>query len=362
MSGAVPSSASPVVGRSRAAAHAGVALAYAIVALVLTYPLAARLTRELAGNSVDMWIFPWDNWWAARSLADGASPFFTRELYFPTGTSLVFHTLLLPGTAWAALTSALISPLTYDNLLILAGLFSSALAAYALALALTGSLPAAVLAGLIYGFTPNRLDQARAHPDCVLGLWLPLMLLGFVWVLRAATRRRRLAALALAAVAAGLGLLSRPAYTYAGLYLLAALALGQPLAGVRLRRLPALAWCAAIGAGALLVIAPYALAVARAWPPPSPEPGYEAEYANAAISLERFVIPPAASTLWGGLAARIDAQAQQSRRAGKVAFLGYGLLLLLAWGAVSARRAGAWWFWLAGGAVFACLSLGTSRT
>ncbi|MGH7789465.1 MAG: hypothetical protein ACRERC_21515, partial [Candidatus Binatia bacterium] len=335
-------------------------LAYAVAAIAFTWPLAARLTHELAGNAVDIWIVPWDTWWVGRSLRAGASPFFTRELYFPAGTSLVFHTLLLPGTTWAALTGSLLSPLTYDNLLILGGLFSSALAAYALAVALTGSPPAAFLAGLLYGFTPNRLDQARAHPDCVLGLWLPLMLLGAVWMLRAETRRRRATGAALAAVAAGLGLLSRPAYTFAGFYLIAALTLLQPLAGVRLRRLPALAWCAAIGAGALLVIAPYTLAVARAWPPPPPGAGYEVEYANAAISLERFVVPPIASTLWGGLANRFDPQASVTARAGKVAFLGYGLLLLLAGGALVARREPAWWFWLTGGVACAALSLGPS--
>jgi hypothetical protein len=355
----VSPAAPPPAARSRRGAHAAAALAYAVLSLVLTYPLVMRLTQELAGNSSDMWIFPWDSWWVAQSLRAAASPFFTRELYFPAGTSLVFHTLLLPGTAWATLTTALLSPLTYSNLLILAGLFSSALAAYALALGLTGSPQAAFLAGLIYGFTPNRLDQARGHADCVLGPWLPLMLLGGVWLLRAGTHRRRIVGAALAAGAGGLALLSRPAYAYAGLYLLGGLALIQPLEGVRLRRLPALAWCAAISAGALLAIAPYTLAVARAWPPPSPRQGYQAEYVDAAISLERFVIPPAGSTLWGRLAARLDPHAR-TQRPGKVGFLGYGLLLLLAWGAFTARRARAWWFWVASGVAMAGLSLGTS--
>ena len=350
------------VARRRWLSHLAMVGVYATLAVAGTYPLARDLTGALAGDRADAWLEPWRAWWAARSLGAGADPFFTQLLYFPQGTSLVFDTLDLSATIWAPLGLAFVSPLTFVNLTVLAALLGSAMGAYLLAFSVTGSVPAAVLAGLIYGFTPNRLDQARAHPEIAFGAWLPLVLLGGVWLLRARTTRQRVVAALVSGVALALALLAREAHAFAALALLPGLLLWQPVHDARLARRAAVGWLAVVFAVALAVASPWIVRVVRAWPPPPPAgAGMAVEQFRASVSLEAFVVPPLTSTLWGGLR-RILAPQQPNGRAGRVAFLGVTVIVLLLWSIWRTPRDPDLWFWLLCGAGFALLSLGPRLT
>jgi hypothetical protein len=62
--------------------------------LVLTWPLALHVRSHfLDDGTLDAFQFAWNLWWASESVFHlHTTPFFTRYLFFPTGTSLLFHT------------------------------------------------------------------------------------------------------------------------------------------------------------------------------------------------------------------------------------------------------------------------------
>src|SRR5262245_26347180 len=76
-------------------------LAYSLLAVVLTWPLAAQFGTVFPAapgeGAQDLWQNVWNLWWAGTALRRGASPFFTDTLFYPTGASLLFHPLNLTG-------------------------------------------------------------------------------------------------------------------------------------------------------------------------------------------------------------------------------------------------------------------------
>ena len=74
--------------------HLAVALAYCLLTLVMTWPLAINLASAIPGDGFDGWQNYWNLWWLKTALIDRVSnPFFTDILYYPTGVGLHFHTL-----------------------------------------------------------------------------------------------------------------------------------------------------------------------------------------------------------------------------------------------------------------------------
>src|ERR1700712_1115332 len=63
------------------------------LAVLFTWPLAARLSSGVAGRSVDAEQFLWSFWWFRQSLVvQHVSPFWTTMLYYPEGVSLRYFT------------------------------------------------------------------------------------------------------------------------------------------------------------------------------------------------------------------------------------------------------------------------------
>src|ERR1700733_9816043 len=103
----------------------GCLAAYAGLTAIATYPMVARMGRSIppAGDS---WMYVWNLWWVKRALVDlHTSPFFTRDVYFPYGTSLYFHTLnLLPDILALPITLAAGLPAAYNSIVFLAFVLS----------------------------------------------------------------------------------------------------------------------------------------------------------------------------------------------------------------------------------------------
>ena len=74
--------------------HVLVILAYLLVALVLTWPVAALFTTHVPGNGVDDPPLTWNLWWVKYALLDlGTNPFQCDYLFHPLGINLAFYTL-----------------------------------------------------------------------------------------------------------------------------------------------------------------------------------------------------------------------------------------------------------------------------
>jgi hypothetical protein len=182
-------------------------LGYLSLTLALTYPLITQFGSAIPGDGFDGWQNYWNLWWIKRALVDSAtSPFFTGLLYYPTGVSLLFHTLnpfnglfTLPVQLTAGLIPAY-------NVAVLFCFSAGGFGAYLLALHSLGpgrySRQAAFVAGLVFTFAPVHIAHLLGHLQVLSLEWIPFYTL---YLLRIIKRRRardaRLAAFFLVLVA-----------------------------------------------------------------------------------------------------------------------------------------------------------------
>ena len=315
----------------------------------------------------DILMYLWNCWHVNHALiVEHASPYFTRWLMYPVGTTLILHTLGLSAILpWLPLTLLAKGPagivLSY-NAELLGSFVLSGLGTYVLAAGETDSRLGALAAGIMFSFSAHRLSQ--------LG-WADLLtahyLLFYFVCLTRGLRREGVSAFVLAGI-----LLALVAYnSYTQLYL--ALLLTPPLAvtqrGRKGRVLGKLAVTAAV-AGVLT--APLLWLLYRdffsgqlAWGTLRPELVWDSS-ADPRDFLFSHHLPSALAALpcalLPGRCAQLAASQSFFSQFGSATWfigssLGYSLLLLAAAGAVGARREGAA-RWVVFGLGFLLLSLG----
>lgn len=163
--------------------------------MLATWPLARNLSSTLPADPTeranDIWQHVWNLWWLRQALlVEHTSPFYTHALFYPQGASLGLHTLNLPfGLAGLPLLPLLGIVTTY-NLLIMLTLMLAGYTAFLLARHVSGSVPAALLAGTVVLISPMRLDQARLALLATFNDFaVPLALLALLLALERPTRR-----------------------------------------------------------------------------------------------------------------------------------------------------------------------------
>ena len=166
----------PPPGDRRAVALA--AVYYLLGALVVTLWLwRDPASRTVAGNPYDAdqlaWFFRYD----ATAIAHGHLPaLITTAMNAPQGVSVMWNTfMLLPGALLAPVT-LLLGPQTALTVLMTAGFAGSALAMFYVLRRWAVSMPAAVLGGAVYGFSPAMLHSAIGHYDLQFAVLPPLMI------------------------------------------------------------------------------------------------------------------------------------------------------------------------------------------
>jgi hypothetical protein len=168
--------------------------AYSALTLVMTWPLAPGLTRDVPGDLGDsllnLWILGWGVEHVPRLVTGQMSldDFWNANIFHPEPLALSFSEHLFGQVLQALpvyyLTGNLI--LSY-NLLFVSSFVLSGLGMYLLVRELLGDGPhttaAAFVAGLIYAFIPYRIAQV-AHIQSLSSQWMPLALYGFVRFIR----------------------------------------------------------------------------------------------------------------------------------------------------------------------------------
>src|SRR4051812_47506895 len=149
--------------------RAWIALAtYAVITIVMTWPLALGLGRDVAwdlGDSVlNMWIMAWDCEQLLAILRGDLSriaTFFDANIFYPARLTLAYSEHLIPQ-ALQIFPVYVVSrnPILCYNLIFLSTFVLSGLGMYLLVRELTGNARAAFIAGLLFGFAPYRLTQA----------------------------------------------------------------------------------------------------------------------------------------------------------------------------------------------------------
>ncbi len=194
---------------------------FVLLALALTWPLAAHLSTRVPGTATwafDESTFAWNIWYFRHALLDlHTNPLHSNLIWFPLGIDLILYTYnffnaLIALPLQLAGNVPLASNVTLLLATVLSGLGAYLLARYALGnfgrerrLTRRDAVLAAVVAGVIYAFASNRaVYAALGHYDMFTTQWLPFYTLYLVKTLRETRAKNALLAglfFALAALA-----------------------------------------------------------------------------------------------------------------------------------------------------------------
>ncbi|HEX6163602.1 MAG TPA: discoidin domain-containing protein [Vicinamibacterales bacterium] len=176
-------------------AHLPVLLAYAVITILLTWPLAISLDHVVPHDLGDPLMSAAILWWNTQELPFTAA-WWNGPFFFPATDTLALsdHRVGL-GLFATPLIWLGAAPTTAYNVTFLLTWWLSALAAYALAWTLTSSRAAAFVAGCVFGFNPFRAAHL-SHLELLAAYCLPIVLLALhQWL----TTRRRIWLVLLAA-------------------------------------------------------------------------------------------------------------------------------------------------------------------
>jgi hypothetical protein len=166
--------------------------AYAVLAIIMTYPLCLNLTDSVPGDIGDPLLNTWILAWDGHALLQNPASLFDANIFFPRSNTLAYSEHML-STALSVLPVQVAAgePLAAYNLAFLARLALTGWATFLLAHRLTRSLMAAFLAGISFAFGPYHFAMF-SHLQLLTLQWLPLSLLCLDRFLR--ERRSRLLA------------------------------------------------------------------------------------------------------------------------------------------------------------------------
>ena len=156
---------------------------YTLIAIILTWPLAAQFTSHVPGGNNDLFQNYWNLWlWKTSFFEQGVSPYSTDMLFSGTETSLAFHTHSPANTLLTLPFLLLLGEGAALSLATLCGFILAAFGAYLLAKELLGDWRGAFLCGLIFAFFPQHFEQSLEHLNLSSYGAMPLFLL---WMIRA---------------------------------------------------------------------------------------------------------------------------------------------------------------------------------
>ncbi len=271
-----------------------VGTSYALLVVLMTYPSARHLSDRLIGNNIDNWIFYWNNWWVQEAVRSGQSWFFTQAIFAPAGTSLIAHSHSLANSLAAISLTPITGPVAAYNLVVLAGLWLSALGMFWLVWDMTKRPGAAFLAGLIFAFAPYHMSKALAQANLASIQWWPFYILFLRRTLRDVRWQDVVAAAVFAALTLWSGLqLALLLGMWTAVYLLWFLTKQKTERGKRMVRVTAVA----------LITTLFSLPIL--WPILKNLPALTAlasaydEGLNKQTDLLAYWIPPTTHPLWG---------------------------------------------------------------
>ncbi|MBX0327990.1 hypothetical protein K2Z83_09915 [Oscillochloris sp. ZM17-4] len=268
----------------------------------LTWPLALHMNDGMiqeGGLLVDAGQGVWNLWWARTALLRGLNPFTTAYLFYPLPpVDLFFQTLSLPNAIMVAPVLLAIGPVAAFNCVAMLSFGLGGYFTYRIARALVDDRAAALLAGVVFAFTPYHIQRLWSGPMELIAVhWLPL----YVLLLMRALARPSLARLLAAALAL---LVTTLASQYYGLYAAVYTALHGVLAALiapRRSRLRTLAAAAGVGVFWVVGLAPMLLAVGGIGAAVL-EDWYVRQVFHS-LALVDLIVPNIQHPLWGAAAA-----------------------------------------------------------
>jgi hypothetical protein len=328
-----------------------VLLLFLLLAVVMTWPLLIEFTSSLPAGSGDVRQNFWNFWWWKKCLLElHQSPYWTQYLFFPAGVSLVFYTHSSFNMLLALPVTVMLGPAAAYNFCVLFALTLSAWGAYLLLRDLTGDSRAGVLAGIIFSYFPQHIEQTLEHLNLFSIEFIPLALLYFLRVCRQGCRRNAL----LLGVFFALNTLCSWHLGLKLMLTLLPLAIWQLFRPSRPRKGLLSDWVVAALLATVIVLPAVTPLITEAFT--SEEAYYRKPDTNRGIDPVYLVVPPFANPFWGPLVAGAYIE-RAYQAAGFLCYLGFVPLGLAA--LAVARRAKGAGYWAGFGVVTLVLAIGS---
>ena len=299
---------------------------YAVAADACFGPPGDHFASQIPGEGQDPLTFIWYLAWWPWAILHGQNPLVSDMVWAPTGYNLTWGTSLPTAALLAAPITLTAGPGVALGVLMVAAPCLSAFAAYLVAWQLGGRFAAALVTGLLYGFSSFETGQMLGHLNLALNFPVPLILLLAVRRVTGRTSARRFILLLTLALLTEFGISTE---MFASLVVLGgAVWLVFLLAGPRTWR-PALCGVArdAVLSGllCLLVLLPFLLTMAAG---ASAFSGFINSPETYSSDLLNLIVPTEVTrlgrSLFAGFASRFTGNASEQG-----AYLGIPLLVIL---------------------------------
>src|SRR4029450_12697183 len=160
-------------------------IAYALLTVTLTWPLARGITKDVPADFGDpllnAWVLAWDAEHMLRAISGNPGAlreYWNANIFHPHPLALAYSEHLTPQAAMILPVWALTkNPILCHNLVFLSPLLLSALGMFLFTRTLTSSPGAAFVAGIAFGFAPYRFGT-MSHVQVLSAMWMPFTLLG----------------------------------------------------------------------------------------------------------------------------------------------------------------------------------------
>jgi hypothetical protein len=155
---------------------------YFIFTLIFTFPLVLHFSTAtpLADGSLDQFQSMWMFWWFKTALFElHTNPLSTDFMYYPQGTSLIYHMSLFLGLLALSFQCLFASPdnlVIGHNVILIFTFVLSGLGAYLLTKYLVKDTVTAFICGLLFAFCPYRLWHLN-HLNLLSTQWIPFYML-----------------------------------------------------------------------------------------------------------------------------------------------------------------------------------------
>ena len=154
------------------------ALIFIALAMANAHPIAVAPAGTIGAHG-DAYFSVWRLAWVAHQMRTGTTDLFDANIFFPESKTLAYSdAMLLPASLAAPLSWAGVDAVLIYNIVLLGSFVASALAAYALVRWLTASAAAGVLGGVVFAFSPHRMEHFD-HLELQFAAWIPLAALAW---------------------------------------------------------------------------------------------------------------------------------------------------------------------------------------
>jgi hypothetical protein len=176
-------------GEARRSELAGAFLVYTLLSVAFFYPILPHITSHIIGPPEDNMHSLWTVWWAHLAAQRNLGFFHTTYIFYPEGTSLLFHTMTPYNLAVATTVGWPLSPVAVYNLLILQTFLLSGVGAFLLTRHVTGDTAAALLGGFVFAFSPSHFAHSLHHLNIASVQFIPFFVLFYLKALEDGKKR-----------------------------------------------------------------------------------------------------------------------------------------------------------------------------